>query len=127
LLFDAQVVRIEPQHHWLGVDQGEPEDPISLRCLDRVALSKLGNATYWFYPTYDGTFLSWERSLGLSLQPGLIVDSPDGLNQKPYDRSSISVLRSLLGDNASLTCVVSPTQASASTGHCDHAALFLWR
>jgi hypothetical protein len=104
-LCDALVVRIEPQHHWLGVYQGEPEDPTSLQCLDRVALSELSNATCWLYPTHNGTFLSWERGLGLSLQPGLIVDCPDELNQEPYDRNSISVLWSLLDYNSSLTCV----------------------
>ncbi|MEI6111141.1 MAG: hypothetical protein WCP63_05635 [Cyanobium sp. ELA712] len=46
LLCDALVVQIEPQHHWLGVFQGEPEDSTSLRCLDRVALSELSNATF---------------------------------------------------------------------------------
>jgi hypothetical protein len=66
LLCDALVVQIEPQHHWLGVYQGEPEDSSSLRCLDRVALSELSNATCWFYPTHEGTFLSWERGLGLN-------------------------------------------------------------
>ena len=105
LLCDALILRIEPQHHWLGVYQGEPEDPTSLQCLDHVALSELSNATCWFYPTHTGTFLSWERGLGLSLRPGSIVDCPDDLNQEPYDRSRISVLWSLLGDNASLTCV----------------------
>jgi hypothetical protein len=70
-----------------------------------VALSELSNATCWFYPTHDGTFLSRERGLGLSLQPGLIVVCPDELNLEPYDRGRISVLWSLLGDNASLTCV----------------------
>lgn len=45
LLCDALVVRIEPQHHWLGVYQSEPEDSTSLRCLDRVAMSELSNAT----------------------------------------------------------------------------------
>ncbi|MFO7628291.1 MAG: hypothetical protein R6W06_01995 [Prochlorococcaceae cyanobacterium] len=105
LLCDALVVRIEPQHHWLGVYQGDPEDPTCLRCLDRVALSELSNATCWLYPTHDGTFLSWERGLGLSLQPGLIVDCPVELSSAPYERGRISVLWSLLGDDASLTCV----------------------
>ena len=45
MLCDALILRIKPQHHWLGVDQGEPEDPTSLQCLDRVALSELSNAT----------------------------------------------------------------------------------
>lgn len=105
LLCDALVVRIEPQHHWLGVYQGDPQDPSRLQCLDRVALSELSNATCWFYPTHDGTFLSWERGLRLSLEPGTIADCPEELSTAPYDRNRISVLWSLLGDDASLTCV----------------------
>jgi hypothetical protein len=66
LLCRALVVQIEAQHHWLGVYQSEPEDPTSQRCLDRVALSELSNATCWFYPTHDRTFLSWERGLGFT-------------------------------------------------------------
>jgi hypothetical protein len=63
---------------------GPSEDSTRLLCLDRVPLSELSNSTCWFYPTHDGTFLSWERGL-------------------------------------------SPMQASASTGHCDHAASEPWR
>jgi hypothetical protein len=105
MLCDALILRIEPQHHWLGVYQGEPDDPTSLQCLDRVALSELSNATCWFYPTHDGKFLSWERGLRLSLQPGSIADCPEELAAAPYERSRISVLWSLLGDDARLTCV----------------------
>lgn len=105
LLCEALIVRIEPQHHYLGVYQGDPEDPTNLTCLDRVALSELSNATCWFYPTHDGTFLSWERGLRLSLQPGSIADCPAALAAAPYERSRLSVLWSLLGDDASLTCV----------------------
>lgn len=105
LLCDALVVRIEPQRHWLGVYQSDPEAPTGLTCLDRVALSELSNATCWFYPTHDGTFLSWERGLHLSLQPGAIADCPEELAAAPYERSALCVLWSLLGDDASLTCV----------------------
>lgn len=105
MLCDALVVRIDPQHHWLGVYQGDPEDPTCLQRLDRVALSELSNATCWFYPTHEGTFLSWERGLRLSLQLGSIADCPEELSSAPYERSQISVLWSLLGDDASLTCV----------------------
>jgi hypothetical protein len=105
LLCDALIIRIEPQHHWLGIYRGDPEDPDLLHCLDRVALSELSNATCWFYPTHDGSFLSWERGLRLSLQPGSIADCPEELGSEPYERSMISVLWSLLGDDASLTCV----------------------
>jgi len=105
LLCDAVVVQIEPQHHWLGVYGTDPDDPSKLQCLDRMALSELTNDPCWFYPTHDGTFLSWQRDLGLSLQPGLIVDCPDSLSLEPYDRSRIALLWSLLGDDANLTCV----------------------
>jgi len=94
-----------PQHYWLGVYQGDPEDPTYLQCLDRVALSELSNATCWFYPTHDGTFPSGERGLRLSLQLGSIADCPEELSSAAYERSRISVLWSLLGDDASLTCV----------------------
>lgn len=105
LLCDAMVICIEPQHHWLGVYRDDPENPSGLQCLDRVALSELSNSTCWFYPTHDGSYLSWERCLRLSLEPGSMVDGPEELRRKPYDRGQISVLWSLLGDNASLTCV----------------------
>jgi hypothetical protein len=105
MLCDAMIVRIKPQHDWLGIYQRDPVDPTGLQCLDRVALSELSNATCWFYPTHDGTFLSWERGLRLSLQPGAIADCPEELALAPYDRSRISVLWSLLSDDASLTCV----------------------
>jgi hypothetical protein len=49
--------------------------------------------------------LSWERGLRLSLQPGSIADCPEELNSAPYEGSRSSVLWSLLGDDASLTCV----------------------
>ncbi len=105
LLCEALIVRIEPQHHWLGIYQGDPHDPTVLQCLDRVALCDLSNDTCWFYPTHDGSFLSWERGLRLSLLPGSIADSPEELAAAPYERSRLSVLWSLLGDDASLTCV----------------------
>ncbi|MEB3265401.1 MAG: hypothetical protein VKN13_02175 [Cyanobacteriota bacterium] len=43
--------------------------------------------------------------MGLRLQPGSIAENPTELNEIPYDRSRIAVLWSLLGDDASLTCV----------------------
>lgn len=105
LLCDAVIPRIDPQLHWLGVyvlsgAKGEP-----LQCLDRFALSEASNSTCWFYPTHDGTYLSWERAVDLSLAPGAIADCPQALLEEPYDRGRLAVLWSLLGDDASLTCV----------------------
>ena len=105
LLCDAVLPLIEPQLHWLGIYQTDGEAGEQLHCLDRFALSEAGNETCWFYPTHDGTFLSWERALRLTLVPGTVVDCPDELASAPYDRGRISVLWSLLGDDASLTCV----------------------
>ncbi|MEB3263994.1 MAG: hypothetical protein VKJ66_06450 [Synechococcus sp.] len=104
-LCDAVVVGIEPQHHWLGVYRAEGADSPGLQCLDRVALNELSNTTCWFYPTHDGTYLSWERGLRLRLGLGAIADCPAELALAPYDRGQLSVLWSLLGDDASLTCV----------------------
>jgi hypothetical protein len=38
--------------------QAGPDNLANLHCLDRVASNELSNATCWFYPTHDGTFLS---------------------------------------------------------------------
>lgn len=105
LLCDAQLPHIEPQHHWLGVYRRDGHDGAMLQCLDCFALSEAGNETCWFYPTHDGTFLSWERRVRLKLSPGSIADCPEDLLRAPYDRGRIAVLWSLLGDDASLTCV----------------------
>jgi hypothetical protein len=104
-LCDAVIPLIEPQLPWLGIYRAVDGDGEQLHCLDRFALSEPGNETCWFYPTHDGTFLSWERGLRLSLSPGTVVDCPDELRSVPYDRGRISVLWSLLGDDASLTRV----------------------
>ena len=105
LLCNAVVPRIEPQQHWLAVYQADGEPSGAFRLLDRFPLSEASNATCWFYPTHDGCFLSWERALRLTLAPGAVADCPAELLQAPYDRGRIAVLWSLLGDDASLTCV----------------------
>lgn len=105
LLCDAVLPLIEPQLHWLGIYRSDGEDGEEFHCVDRFALSEAGNETCWFYPTHDGTFLSWEQALRLTLNPGTIADCPDELRRVPYDRARVSVLWSLLGDDASLTCV----------------------
>ena len=105
LLCDALVPRIEPQHHWLAVYCAATEGGESLVCLDRLALSEASNATCWFFPTHDGSYLSWERGLRLTLGPGTIADASPELLAAPYERGRIAVLWSLLADDASLTCV----------------------
>lgn len=105
LLCDALVVDIDPDQHWLGVYASDASDPERFHSLDQVPLSELSNASCWFYPTHDGRFLSWERHLQLSLQPGAIAPGPEGFNPLPYARSRLTVLWSLLADNSRLTCV----------------------
>lgn len=105
LICDATVPLLEPQHHWLGVYRGQGDGAESLQCLDRLPLSEASNATCWFYPTHDGLYLSWERGLRLSLMPGRLADAPGEQLDADYDRGRLAVLWSLLGDDASLTCV----------------------
>jgi hypothetical protein len=105
LICDATIAHFEPRSQWLGVYQSVGDDSSDLHCLDRLPLSEASNETCWFYPTHDGTFLSWERSLRLRLGPGAVADAPEDLRRRPYARSNLAVLWSLLGDDASLTCV----------------------
>ena len=105
LLCDAIVPLFEPQQHWLGVYRCDTESHDRWICLDRFALSEASNDTCWFYPSHDGTFLSWERGLRLTLAAGTLASPPDALPEAAYDRQRNAVLWSLLGDDISLTCV----------------------
>jgi hypothetical protein len=101
---DALVPQFDPRLNALGVYQrsgeGEP-----FQCLDRFALADASNETCWFYPTHDGTFLSWERALELGLDPGAVATDAQPHAPSTYARSHVTVLWSLLADDASLTCV----------------------
>jgi hypothetical protein len=105
LICDAVIPRIDPDQLWLGVYRSSAEDEARLLCVDRFPLSQASNETCWFYPTHDGTFLSWTRALTLVLAPATIADCPADLLNAPYDRERIRLLWSLLADDDHLTCV----------------------
>jgi hypothetical protein len=105
MICDATIPHLDPRSLWMGVYQAGDETTGAHRCLDRFALSEASNETCWFYPTHDGTFLGWERGLRLVLSPGRVADAPEELLSAPYNRGQLAVLWSLLGDDASLTCV----------------------
>lgn len=105
VICDASIPHLEPRSLWIGVYQAGSADAGVQHCLDRFPLSEASNETCWFYPTHDGVFLSWERGLRLMLSPGGVADAPEALQNAPYNRSRLAVLWSLLGDDASLTCV----------------------
>lgn len=105
LLCDAVLPVYGPERHWLGVYAADPASAGRYTCLDRFALSDANNETCWFYPTHDGTYLSWERDLDLMLQPGAVVDPSEELLSAPYERERISLLWSLLKDDDHLTSV----------------------
>ena len=105
LICDAVLPCYEPERNWLGVYAADPGDATTYTCLDRFALKEANNETCWFYPTHDGTYLSWERDLRLSLQPGAVVDPTEELLTAPYERDRISLLWSLLKDDDTLTSV----------------------
>ena len=105
LICDAVIPHFEPQHHWLAIYQGSPENSGQFACLDRLPLRELGSETCWFYPTHDGAYLSWERALRLELAPGMIAEPAAELLVAPYARSQLRLLWSLFADDTSLTCV----------------------
>lgn len=104
---DALIPHFAPSQHWLGVYQASAgvDGPAGWRCLDRFPLSQAVNETCWFYPTHDGTYLSYTRTHNLVLSPGQIADAPAALQQAPYARAQLRLLWSLLGDATALTCV----------------------
>ena len=104
LICDAVVPRFEPRSQWLGVYRADGEDD-RYRCLDRFPLAEAANETCWFYPTHDGRFLSWERALAINLAPGAVASDGPLPELQHYAREQVTVLWSLLADDASLTCV----------------------
>ena len=103
-LCDALVPQFDPRLNALGVYQRRVDDG-PFHCLDRFALADASNETCWFYPTHDGSFLSWERALELGLDPGAVAADAQPQVPDTYARSHVTVLWSLLADDASLTCV----------------------
>lgn len=105
LICDAVVPHFEPQQHWLGVYGAGPDGRGPLTRLDCFALSEASNETCWFYPTHDGSYLSWEQGLRLTLAPGQVAEGRQEAGAPAYQRQSIAVLWSLLADDHSLSCV----------------------
>lgn len=101
---DAVIPQFDPRSNAIGVYQSGA-DPNLFHCLDRFELSEASNETCWFYPTHDGTFLSWERALTIALEPGMVPTDAQSLLPGSYERSQLTLLWSLLADDVSLTCV----------------------
>jgi len=104
LICDAVIPLFDPQGNAMGVYQ-RGSDPNNLTCLDRFPLLEASNETCWFYPTHDGTFLSWKRTLALALEPGVVAKEAEEKVPGSYERSHVTLLWSLLADDESLTCV----------------------
>ncbi|WP_415399661.1 hypothetical protein [Synechococcus sp. W4D4] len=104
LICDAEIPCFDPQGNAIGIYQ-RSSDPDALHCIDRFSLLEAVNETCWFYPTHDGRFLSWERDLTLTLEPGVVASEGASAVPKDYERSQLALLWSLLADDQSLTCV----------------------
>jgi hypothetical protein len=104
LICDAVVPQFDPRLNAMGVYRRH-SDRDGFECLDRFPLAEASNETCWFYPTHDGRFLSWERALELGLEPGAVAPDAQAAVPADYDRGLLTVLWSLLADDASLTCV----------------------
>jgi hypothetical protein len=104
LICDAVVPQFDPRSNAIGVYQRNAEAD-TYRCLDRFPLTEASNETCWFYPTHDGSFLSWERALTVGLDPGVVAAEAQPQTPTTYERSQLKLLWSLLADDVSLTCV----------------------
>ena len=104
MICDAVVPQFDPRSNAIGVYQ-RAADADRFHCLDRFPLIDASNETCWFYPTHDGSFLSWERALTLTLKPGMVAAEAQPKAPSRYERSQLTLLWSLLADDASLTCV----------------------
>ncbi len=119
LICDALVPELAVPELWLGVyalsgsawpagqrpPAAAPLQVQAVQLLDRFALAEATNETCWFYPTDNGTYLSWENPQSLTLLPGWLPEQ--GLRQAPiaYDRGEVHLLWSLMADDAQLTGV----------------------
>lgn len=104
LICDAVIPQFDPRSNAIGVYQ-RCSDAETFRCLDCFPLTDASNETCWFYPTHDGSFLSWERALAIALEPGRVAADAQPTATTAYQRSQLTVLWSLLADDLSLTCV----------------------
>ncbi|MBM5796523.1 MAG: hypothetical protein FJ049_10440 [Cyanobacteria bacterium M_surface_7_m2_037] len=104
LICDAVVPQFDPRSNAIGV-YGRNDEADRYRCLDRFPLLDANNETCWFYPTHDGSFLSWERALAITLEPGMVAAEAQPQAPTHYERSELKLLWSLLADDVSLTCV----------------------
>ena len=102
---DAVVPQFDPRSNAIGVYQKSGADSNLFHGVDRFELSQASNETCWFYPTHDGTFLSWERALTIGLDPGMVPAEAQSQLPSSYERSHLTLLWSLLADDVSLTCV----------------------
>jgi hypothetical protein len=104
LICDAVVPQFDPRSNAIGVYQRNAEAG-TYSCVDRFPLTEASNETCWFYPTHDGSFLSWERALSVGLEPGVVAAEAQAQTPAEYDRGQLKLLWSLLADDVSLTCV----------------------
>jgi hypothetical protein len=104
MICDAVVPQFDPRSNAIGVYQHNAEAG-TYRCVDRFPLTEASNETCWFYPTHDGSFLSWERALSVGLEPGVVAAEAQAQTPAEYDRGQLKLLWSLLADDVSLTCV----------------------
>lgn len=111
---DALVPAIAVESLHLGVyelrwrataESAASEQLEAIRCLDRLALGEVANEACWFYPTEDGSYLSWSNRCAVRLQPGHLPDRPPTRTPVDYRHERLRVLWSLMADDEAMTCV----------------------
>lgn len=102
LCCDAIIPYYEPSKHWLGIYKPEAN---KWEIVDKFLLRDADNEPCWFYPTENGTYLSWHSRLKLTTKPGKLAE-PELLERvDQYSREKLHVLWSLMADEEEMTCV----------------------
>jgi hypothetical protein len=104
LICDAVIPGFAVDTLWLAA-YAVSDDPNRLQALDRFPLRDAQNEACWFYPTEDGTYLSWQNGRQLTLGPGSPADPAVPAAPEDYRRSDVHLLWSLMADDTELTCV----------------------
>ncbi|MFQ6537929.1 MULTISPECIES: hypothetical protein [Aphanothece] len=105
LICDAAIPRFAVDSLWLAAYAVSCDDPQQVHAVDRFPLREAHNEACWFYPTDDGTYLSWQNARQLTLGPGTLADPAVPAAPEDYRRSDVHVLWSLMADDPDLTCV----------------------
>jgi hypothetical protein len=102
LCCDAIIPNFQPNKHCLGIYKNNCD---LWELIDGISLTMIKNETCWFYPTENGTYLSWHSQLRLKTKPGQLAEPHLLEMNEHYSRSKLHLLWSLMADEKEMTPV----------------------